>query len=82
MIGKNARGPRDNGTATRLQLLKAAGIIFAQKGFDRATAKEIAATAGTNAVSVNYHFGGIERLYEAVLVRAHDDLISFRQLQE
>lgn len=79
---KNARGTRDNGAATRKLLLEAAGIIFAQKGFDRATAKEIADAAGTNAASVNYHFGGIERLYEAVLVHAHDELISLRQLQD
>jgi len=80
--GRNSRGPRDSGATTRLQLLDAAGLIFAQKGFDRATAKEIAKAAGTNAASVNYHFGGIDRLYEAVLVRAHDDLISLRQLQD
>jgi len=80
--GKNARGSRGNGAATRSQLLEAAGIVFARKGFDRATAKEIAEAAGTNAASVNYHFGGIERLYEAVLVKAHDELISLRQLQD
>ncbi len=75
-----ARRPRDDGTATRAQLLEAAGIVFAEKGFDRATAKEITQKAGTNAASVNYHFGGVEGLYGQVLAEAHRRLISYQAL--
>ena len=34
------------------------------------------APAGTNAAAINYHFGGIEGLYAAVLCEAHRRLIS------
>lgn len=54
--------------------------MFAEKGFDRTTAKEIAERAGTNAASVNYYYGGIESLYEQVLVEAHHRLMSYRVL--
>jgi AcrR family transcriptional regulator len=81
VIRRNARGAREDGINTRAKLLAAAGVIFAQKGFDGASAKEIAASARTNAAAVNYHFGGIERLYQEVLVEAHNRLISLQQLQ-
>ncbi|MDX3973928.1 TetR/AcrR family transcriptional regulator [Shinella sp.] len=80
-----AKGPRrsaarQDGAATRAGLLEAAGAVFAEVGFDRATAKEIAQRAGTNAAAVNYHFGGIEPLYEAVLAEAHRRLMSYELL--
>ncbi|MCL2716014.1 MAG: CerR family C-terminal domain-containing protein [Alphaproteobacteria bacterium] len=78
---RNARGPREDGLTTRAQVLEAAGVVFAQQGFDRATAKEIAARAGTNAAAINYHFGGVDRLYEEVLVEAHYRLVNLQQLR-
>lgn len=79
--GTVARGKdRQDGAATRAGLLEAAGAIFAEHGFDRTTAKEIAMKAQTNAASVNYHFGGIEALYEEVLAEAHNRLISYEML--
>ena len=47
------------------------GAVFAECGFDGATAKAIALRAGANAAAVNYHFGGIAPLYEEVLAEAH-----------
>jgi AcrR family transcriptional regulator len=81
ITNRNARGPRGDGLTTRAQLLEAAGVVFAQKGFDRATAKEIAAKARANAAAINYHFGGVEPLYEEVLVEAHHRLINLQQLR-
>nr|PZN81160.1 MAG: DUF1956 domain-containing protein [Pseudomonadota bacterium] len=81
--GKRASGQRrrrEDGATTKAQLLEAAGVLFAEKGFDRTTAKEIAEKAGTNAASVNYHFGGIEGLYEEVLVEAHHRFVSLQAL--
>jgi len=67
---------------TRKLLLEAAGQVFAEKGFERSTAKEIAERAGTNAASVNYYFGGIEGLYGAVLEEARDRLFSNQAIEK
>ena len=63
-------------------LLEAAGQVFAEKGFDRATAKEICARAGVNAASVNYYFGGIEGLYTAVLEEAYGQIPRHQALSD
>ncbi len=46
-------------------LLKAAKKVFAQKGFEGATVKDIADEAGVNVSLVSYHFNGKENLYKA-----------------
>jgi AcrR family transcriptional regulator len=52
---------------TRQRLLEAAEQIFAEKGYEGATVREIVTRAGANIAAVNYHFGDKERLYiEAV----------------
>ena len=61
---------RRAGKRARDQLLEAAGEVFAEKGFDRATSREICVRADMNAAAVNYHFGGIDALYAATLVLA------------
>src|SRR5664279_1714199 len=53
--------------ATRSRLIDAATVEFAQRGFGGARIREIVARAGTNLAAVNYHFGGKEALYAAVL---------------
>lgn len=55
---------------TRLQLLEAAAEVFAQRGFDAATVREICDKAGANIASVNYHFRDKETLYAEVLKHA------------
>src|SRR5215813_1200149 len=62
---------------TRQRLLEVAGQVFAEKGFDRATGKEICERAGTNTAAVNYYFGGIEGLYAAVVREAHGRFVPF-----
>lgn len=52
---------------TQESLLNAAGEIFAEKGFRQTTIREICQKAGTNIAAVNYHFGGKEELYKAVM---------------
>lgn len=56
---------------TRTRLLQAAGVEFAEKGFEGATVRAICDRAGVNLAAVNYHFGDKERLYEEVVMLAH-----------
>jgi len=52
---------------TRTRLLEAAGPVFAAKGFDGATIREICSSAGLNVASVGYHFGDKLGLYREVI---------------
>lgn len=76
-----ARGSRQDGEATRQQLLEVAGQVFAERGFADATSKEICARAKANLAAVNYHFGSRDQLYEAVLVEAHQHMMKLDDLQ-
>src|SRR5688572_25186360 len=59
--------PSENDADTRLRLLRAAGLVFAEQGFRDATVRDICARAGANVAAVSYHFGGKEELYVALL---------------
>ncbi len=48
---------------TRLQLLNAAGPLFAERGFRATTTREICELAKANQAAINYHFGDKENLY-------------------
>ena len=63
---------RRGSPGTREHLLEAAGHVFAHKGFERTTAKEICELARTNTAAVNYYFGGIESLYAALMEEARN----------
>ena len=52
---------------TEARLIDAAGEIFAQRGFQDATVREICALAGANVAAVNYHYGDKLGLYIATL---------------
>lgn len=50
-------------TETRTRLLEAAGRLFAERGYEATSVRDITAEAECNVASVNYHFGGKENLY-------------------
>jgi len=66
--GASMSGPGDE---TRQRLLEAAGEVFAAKGFQAATVREICSRAGANLAAINYHFGDKERLYVEAVRHAH-----------
>ncbi len=76
------RGLRADGEMTRTRLLEAAGELFASTGFAETTSKAIAARAGADLASINYHFGSRDGLYQSVLVEAHRRLLDPADLQQ
>ncbi|MEM8681324.1 MAG: CerR family C-terminal domain-containing protein [Planctomycetota bacterium] len=55
---------------TRESIILAAGPIFADRGFERATVREICAAAGVNVAAINYYFGDKRRLYVETVTTA------------
>lgn len=56
---------------TRTRILNAAGPIFAEKGYEATTVREICQKAEVNLAGVNYYFGGKENLYLEAVTAAH-----------
>ncbi|WP_442506202.1 CerR family C-terminal domain-containing protein [Novipirellula sp. SH528] len=59
--------PRDVAADTRTRLLMAGGAVFANRGFNRATVREICGEANVNIASVGYYFGDKLGLYREVM---------------
>lgn len=79
--GSKPRLNRSDGALKRDHILQVAARLFAKKGFDRTTSKEICLAADTNMAAVNYHFGSRDALYVAVLIAAHAHLINRTALE-
>jgi len=58
--------------------LGAAESLFAQRGFDGASLRQLTAAAGVNLAAVNYHFGSKEKLVEQIFRRRLDALNNSR----
>ncbi|MHC4159910.1 MAG: CerR family C-terminal domain-containing protein [Planctomycetota bacterium] len=61
---KKSNGSTDKGVRERL--LDSAEELFCEKGFKGTSVRDIAASAKCNIASVNYYFGGKEKLYHEV----------------
>ncbi len=57
---------------TRERILDTAEAVFMAHGYEGASMRQITAEATANLASVNYHFGGKEGLFQAVLKRRLD----------
>jgi len=55
------------GDSTREHLIQAATILFAEKGYEGVSTKEICKKADANVSSLHYHFESKENLYYAVI---------------
>jgi TetR/AcrR family transcriptional regulator, regulator of cefoperazone and chloramphenicol sensitivity len=60
--------PSDKGERARTRLIGEASLIFAEKGYTKASTREICVAAGLNVAAIHYHFGGKDGLYRAVLL--------------
>ncbi len=63
-------GTAKNSEKTRKKLIEAAGQLFAERGFNGVTVRDIAQKAGTNLSALNYHFRSKEALYREVILEA------------
>lgn len=69
LSSRTARKPQvyEDATNSRDKLIDAAKKVFAEKGFDGATVKDLADASGMNVSLVSYYFGGKEGLYKACI---------------
>jgi TetR/AcrR family transcriptional regulator len=68
-------GAKGEGSA-REQILDAAEALFARKGLDPTTIKEIGTAANQNPALLYYYFGSKEELYRAVLQRVVSGMLT------
>jgi TetR/AcrR family transcriptional regulator, regulator of cefoperazone and chloramphenicol sensitivity len=58
----------DRGERARTRLLAEASRIFSEKGYAKASTRQICEAAGLNPAAIHYHFGDKDGLYRAVLL--------------
>jgi AcrR family transcriptional regulator len=68
----------NSSASTKERILAAAEVLFAQRGFDGASLRQLTAAAGVNLAAVNYHFGSKDKLVEQVFRRRLDALNASR----
>ncbi len=68
-----ARG-RPGGADSRDRILECAGKLFAERGYNGVSMRDLAGAAKVNLGAVNYHFGGKRNLYHETVRRLIDDI--------
>ena len=68
------------GEETKALLVECAGRLIAAHGYDKTTSKSVCEAAGVNTAAINYHFGGRDGLYLAVLEEVHRRLMNVEEL--
>jgi TetR/AcrR family transcriptional regulator, regulator of cefoperazone and chloramphenicol sensitivity len=69
--------PLSDTDGARERLIEAAAQLFALRGFEVTTVRDIVSAAGTNLNAINYYFGGKRGLYQAVMLRELERARSF-----
>jgi AcrR family transcriptional regulator len=67
---------------TRQRLVEAAAKLFANKGFEHVTVREICKASSANVAAVNYHFGDKAGLYRAVVMLAIEQMLETNELTQ
>lgn len=58
------------------QIIDTAAVLFAVKGYDGVSIRELAKTAGVNNALISYYFGGKKELYSYILSTQLEILVS------
>ena len=72
--GASFTGKSSEDRETRARVLYAAARLFAERGYARVTVRDICKKARANVAAVNYHFGGKDGLYPAVMRHAMETM--------
>ena len=72
MTATAIRPPKTNPASadTRQRLIDSAATLFAERGFENVTVREICKESNANVAAINYHFGDKAGLYRAVVTHA------------
>jgi len=70
------QGRKRDSAATKESFLDAAEALFAERGFDRTTVRDIAREAGVNQALLFRYFGSKEALFEEVIARGTRERIA------
>src|SRR5216683_7940194 len=57
---------------TQQEIINAAGLLFADKGYKATTIAQICKAANVNQAAVSFHFGGKEQLYIALVRHGYE----------
>lgn len=63
----------------QIQIIESTEKLFAEKGYEGTSVRDIALTAGVNVAMISYYFGSKEKLFEAIF--AHRISLSKMQLE-
>ncbi|MRU14974.1 TetR/AcrR family transcriptional regulator [Roseovarius sp. A21] len=75
---KRKRAPSKRALATKTRVLDAAEKVFAARGFDGATIRDIATEAGEPIGTIHHHGGGKEALFHQIIARRAEALSQAR----
>jgi AcrR family transcriptional regulator len=69
VVSKGIKMDSNSNKKVRDRLLDSAEELFCEHGFEGVSVRDIAASADCNVASINYYFGGKEKLYHEVWLR-------------
>lgn len=81
MRSKQAFESSDEESETRKAILRSAERLFAIRGIEATTMREITADAGTNLAAINYHFGSKQELAYALFDRLAAEVCAARHAE-
>lgn len=78
-VKERKRAPSQRSVAARERILDAAELVFAERGFEGASIRDIAERAKVRKANVNFHGGPKEELFERIVARRASELSDERR---